>query len=312
MFDKAGIINILKPPGMTSFDAVNHLKYDLEADKAGHTGTLDPLAAGVLPICINRATKIIPFLPEDIKVYHCEILLGKTTDTLDREGKVVDTSDSWGHLSRMEVKDCLKEFQGEIEQIPPMYSAVKKDGRRLYELARNGREVERDPRTVKIYEIEIIDIELPILQIKVRCGSGTYIRSLARDLGKKLGCGGMLNFLIRTGSGPFKIENSLLLQEITECDKSEKQLISPSRPLNFPEAEIKPGAVKKAINGANLNLTDLKDDREKIFKKAEKYQSDDIKFIVRGPDGLFISISQLRDGDNFILKPKRVFNLEED
>ena len=207
-----GIINIYKERGFTSHDVVAKLRGILKQRKIGHTGTLDPDATGVLPICIGKGTKLCDFLTDKEKTYKAVMLLGKETDTQDISGVVVAENEV---LCNEElVVKAIKSFLGEYKQIPPMYSAIKQNGKKLYELAREGKEVERKPRNVNIISIDIEKIELPRVEFTVSCSKGTYIRTLCYDIGKILGCGACMESLIRTKSGNFKIENSLKLDEI--------------------------------------------------------------------------------------------------
>lgn len=210
-----GVINVLKPPGMTSHDGVNFMRRLLQIKKIGHSGTLDPAAAGVLPIFVGKATKAIEFFMDDDKEYIAEMRLGVTTDTGDLEGNVKDIRPI--KVTEFDLKEALRQFTGEISQVPPMYSAVRYKGRKLYELAREGIVVERKPRRVKIYSLDLIDYSCESAILKVTCSKGTYIRTLCEDIGKVLGCGACLSCLIRTSSGAFNIENSFTLEEIEQA-----------------------------------------------------------------------------------------------
>ncbi|ADL51535.1 tRNA pseudouridine(55) synthase TruB [Clostridium cellulovorans] len=208
-----GIINVYKPQGITSFDVVRSVKKITGQKKIGHTGTLDPLATGVLPICIGRATKLVDYIMNGRKTYIATLKLGVETDTYDREGEVLKTL-ATEHLSEAEVKEAINSFIGEIKQVPPMYSALKVQGKRLYELAREGKEVERNERSITIYDIKILEIKVPDIKFEVVCSKGTYIRSLCFDIGEKLKCGGAMWDLERTASSSFKKENSVTLEEL--------------------------------------------------------------------------------------------------
>lgn len=304
MSKKAGIINVFKPPGMTSFDVVDWLQKFPGVQKAGHTGTLDPRAAGVLPVCFNKATKIIQFLPRDKKEYRCLIELGIKTNTLDKEGEVLADSEL-PRLSREELEEILEKFRGEIEQLPPMYSAVKKDGKRLYELARSGEEVEREPREVTIKNLELIDFNPPCLTLDITCSPGTYIRSIARDIGEELDCGGILSFLIRNASGNFTLDSALTFPRIAEAEELDEIMIGLTEPLTYPELIVKKKEVEQAVNGNLLSEEAF----EEVFSESGPYEKDQ-RFIIRGPEGMFISISRLsEDETGRVFKPERVFNL---
>lgn len=210
-----GILNILKPPGMTSHDVVAYIRKVTGVKKVGHTGTLDPGAAGVLPICIGKSTKIVDYLMNDRKVYICEVKFGNKTDTYDKYGKFVYDSDkNTCNMQLNDIIDVLESFKGEITQKPPAYSAIKIDGKRAYDLAREGKDIEISTRKVTIYDIKILNFDPPYLMLKIECSKGTYIRSICNDIGDILKCGAYMNFLIRTGTGNFTIKNSCILDEI--------------------------------------------------------------------------------------------------
>ncbi len=214
-----GIINCYKPKGITSFDAVNKIKKLFKGTKVGHTGTLDPAACGVLPICIGKATKLVNYIMEGTKGYRVEMTLGVVTDTYDNKGKIIQTNSV--NLNENEIKNTIFSFVGDSMQIPPMYSALKINGKRLYELAREGKEVHREPRKITIYNINIISIDKNIVKFDVECSKGTYIRSLCYDIGVKLGCGAMMSSLERRFSGDFSVENSVPLENLSESNVQE-------------------------------------------------------------------------------------------
>jgi tRNA pseudouridine55 synthase len=208
-----GIINVYKEKGFTSHDVVAKLRGISGQRKMGHTGTLDPDAEGVLPVCLGRATKVCELLTDKDKTYRAVLLLGKTTDTEDTTGEVL-TETSTDHLTEEQVEEAIMSFVGEIEQIPPMYSAVKIEGKKLYEFAREGKTVERKARKVTIHSIEIIKMDLPKVEIDIRCSKGTYIRTLCHDIGEKLAVGGCMDSLLRTKVSIFEIENTMKLSEL--------------------------------------------------------------------------------------------------
>lgn len=210
-----GVVVLDKPEGCTSARALGRVKKALGAKKAGHTGTLDPFATGVLPVCLNEATKAIPYLGENTKEYEAEMMLGVSTDTMDRTGTVTAREDP-GRVERADVESVLGEFLGEIEQIPPMYSAAKVSGTKLYTLARRGREIERKPKPVTIEKIRLLDFSSPRAVFYVRCSRGTYVRTLASDAGERLGCGAHLRRLRRTSSGPFSIGDASSVEDVEE------------------------------------------------------------------------------------------------
>ena len=210
-----GFLNLHKPAGFTSHDCIAKLRKLLNTRKIGHGGTLDPAATGVLPIAVGKATRLLQFLPE-AKAYRARIRLGVVTDTDDLEGKVLQSVEKI-NVDSTQIVDCLNTFVGTIEQIPPIYSAIKKNGKKLYELARKGEKITVEPRTIQIYNIELIDIystEFYELEIDIKCSPGTYIRAIARDLGEMLGVGGTLASLIRTQSCGMDLNSSLTFEQI--------------------------------------------------------------------------------------------------
>lgn len=207
-----GIINVYKERDWTSHDVVAKLRGILKQKKIGHTGTLDPEAQGVLPVCLGRATKVCELLTDQTKTYQAVMLLGQTTDTQDTTGTV--QCERPVCCSEKEVRICIAGFVGEQEQIPPMYSALKVNGKKLYELARQGVEVERKARTITIASIRIDAVKLPEVTMTVTCSKGTYIRTLCHDIGERLGCGGCMKSLLRTQVGPFALSDSVKLEEI--------------------------------------------------------------------------------------------------
>ncbi len=213
MTELNGILVLNKPKGYTSHDAVNVIRRILGTRKVGHTGTLDPNAEGVLPICVGKSTKACDMITFSDKEYIAEVRLGVTTDTYDIWGSIVERKDADVDIESL--KSAIAHFTGDIDQIPPMYSAIKQNGKKLYELARQGIEIERKPRRVTIYECELLSFENEIFTIRVRCSKGTYIRSLCHDIGEYLGCGACMTSLVRTKSSVFDIEEALSFEEIS-------------------------------------------------------------------------------------------------
>ena len=209
-----GVLNIYKEAGFTSHDVVAKLRGILKQKKIGHTGTLDPDAEGVLPVCLGNATKLCGLLSDKEKTYEAVLLLGQTTDTQDVSGTVLGTAPVTA--GEEEIREAVLGFLGDYDQVPPMYSALKVGGKKLYELAREGKEVERKARRVRILALEIHGIRLPEVSFSVTCSSGTYIRTLCQDIGERLGCGGCMKSLLRTSVDRFRVEDSLRLSEIEE------------------------------------------------------------------------------------------------
>jgi tRNA pseudouridine55 synthase len=211
----SGILNVDKPPGITSHDVVDVVRRISGQRQVGHAGTLDPMATGVLLVCLGKATRVTEYLMAGAKRYRATVVLGAVTDTYDAEGQVL-SSGGKTDFSRQEIEAALAGFAGRIEQVPPMYSALKRDGQPLHRLARQGKTVEREPRTVEIHEITLLDWAAPTLIFEVACSSGTYVRSLAHDLGQRLGSGGHLASLVRLSSGRFTLEEATSLARLEE------------------------------------------------------------------------------------------------
>ena len=211
-------INCLKPPGMTSHDVVAFTRRILKTKKVGHTGTLDPSVAGVLPIAVGKATKAIEYLADD-KRYRCEALLGMVTDTQDLDGRIIENAKCLG-IRPEAITANLKSFVGTIQQVPPMYSAVKIKGQKLYQLARSGNHIDVPARTAIVKKIDVLEIKKNgsyyTILFDIICSKGTYIRTICHDLGQSLGCGGVMSFLVRTAAGPFQIIDSITIEEMEE------------------------------------------------------------------------------------------------
>lgn len=242
-----GIINILKPPGMTSHDAVSYIRRVFAMKKVGHAGTLDPAAAGVLPVFLGSATRLIEYSAEAAKSYRVEVTFGFETDTGDDTGKVTQTGPC-ELPARQRLEEVLATFIGTITQIPPVYSAIKVDGKKLYELARAGIAVEPKARQVHIYDIRILEVRQSTLLLDVDCSKGTYIRSLCQDIGRKLGCPAVMSFLVRTKVGDFTLEQAVSIEEIS--NKKEAIVL----PLDFavthlPLVKLSPSECKDLQQG---------------------------------------------------------------
>lgn len=245
-----GILNINKSTGCSSFDVVRKVKKIAGTKKVGHTGTLDPEASGVLPICIGRATKFVDYVMKDHKVYRANLKLGVVTDTYDREGTIIKTSIV--NKSEAEIIETIKSFVGNNQQIPPMYSALKINGQRLYTLARQGIILERQPREIDIFSIDILDISMPDVTFDVKCSKGTYIRSLCYDIGEKLSCGGAMWGLVRLSSGFFNIENSVKLEDLNQENIS-NYLISVEDALHtYPSVYFDSKYKNLLLNGVSI------------------------------------------------------------
>ena len=260
-----GILNIYKEKGYTSHDVVAKLRGITGQRKIGHTGTLDPEAEGVLPVCLGRATKVCDLLTDRDKTYEAVLLLGIRTDTQDVTGTVTDRGDIQG-ITREMVEQAAKKYVGEYDQIPPMYSALKVNGKKLYELAREGKTIERKARRVRIYELEILEEALPRVRLRVRCSKGTYIRTLCDDIGADLGCYGCREALLRTSVGPFALEEACRLEDVEAAVKAGElgKMLCPIDRLfaEYPAVQVKKGWEKLAYNGNGLKRSMTDGDRE--------------------------------------------------
>lgn len=282
-----GFLNIYKPIGLTSHDVVSRLRKLTKIKQIGHTGTLDPFAEGVLPICIGKSTRLIEYLADD-KEYLAFLQFGKSTDTYDKDGVVTSTSDK--KVTKQEILDILPKFQGEISQMPPIYSAIKVKGKKLYEYARKGQEVEIEPRKVYIENIELksFDFETQQAQILVKCSKGTYIRSIAHDIGQNLDAGAYLYKLIRTQAGKFRVENSKALDAFQTFEEVKKCLINPVEMLDYPRVMLSEDEYKKVLNGMYIhNKNDISDSQVVILIY------DDIIISVGQTDGKKILIKKV-------------------
>lgn len=269
-----GIINVYKEKGYTSFDVVAKMRGIFHQKKIGHTGTLDPDAEGVLPVCLGKATKVCDLLTDKDKEYRAVLLLGQKTDTQDISGKVIEKAAV--NLSEQEIVSVINSFVGEQEQIPPMYSALKVNGRKLYELAREGKEIERKPRKINVFSIVINEIKLPEITITVHCSKGTYIRTLCNDIGEKLGCYGCMKSLLRTRVAGFSLNDALKIDEIeniVKCsgEKKDNMIISvDSLFMDIPELYADSLAEKLIRNGNRIPVSVITNNIE--FFNDSKYR----------------------------------------
>ena len=291
-----GIINVYKEKGFTSHDVVAKLRGIVGQKKIGHTGTLDPDATGVLPVCLGKATKLCDLLTDKNKTYEAVLLLGKTTDTQDITGEVLEEK-STEALTEEKVREAIEGFIGDYEQIPPMYSALKVNGKKLYELAREGKVIERKARPVKILDIQILEVDLPKVRMEVSCSKGTYIRTLCHDIGEKLGCGGCMESLIRTRVSTFRIEDAKTLDEI-ETLKQEGKLAELLVPIDamfpyYPKITVKDDWKAFAKNGNPLDL--------KMLKEACG-QDEETQVRLYDESGKFIAIYQWKEKKYHIVK----------
>lgn len=267
------IVNIIKPTGMTSHDVVSVVRKILNTKKVGHTGTLDPDASGVLPICIGKATKVSELILNKDKSYICELTLGITTDTYDSSGEILERVDNFS-FTKEEIEKAFYTQRGHIDQLPPMYSALKVNGKRMCDLVRSGRadEINLKTRPVYIKELNILSIRDNKIMFYVKCSKGTYVRSICYDVGKVLGCGGHMSFLLRTSSGKFNLENGITLEELKEYNDNntlDKYLYDIDYVLtNFNKIKIHENAEKYYINGG---IIDERRFIEKDFNENDEF-----------------------------------------
>jgi tRNA pseudouridine55 synthase len=292
----SGLLLIDKPGGITSFAAVRRVRQVFQVKKVGHLGTLDPFATGLLPLALGEATKLAQFLMDEPKTYLATLKLGVETDTQDLTGQVTGESDSLP--SYEEVLRIAGTFVGEIDQVPPMYSAVHHQGERLYKLARRGEAVEAAPRKVMIHRLEIKDVALPLVTLKVECGKGTYVRTLAHDLGRALGCGAHLVGLTRLAVGPFRLEEALPLEVIEQTagpEQMQRRLI--------PMARCLPGL--KAVRVDGFQARRLAQGQTLPWPEQDPAEGEKVRVMA---DGSLVAVAAVRgQGAGQVLAPVRVF-----
>jgi tRNA pseudouridine55 synthase len=255
-----GILLCNKPYRMSSHDVINNLRRITGQKKIGHTGTLDPRATGLLVICMGRATKISQFLTDWDKTYEVEITLGQNSTTYDSEGLLDSPMQSVPELTEDDVENILSDFRGSIKQKVPIYSAVKVAGKRLYRWAREGRDVETPERTIDIKELVLLSIDLPVIKCKVRCSKGTYIRTLAHDIGNKIGCGGYLSKLCRVKTGEYDLANALTLKEVQhlfDAGSLKRHIIPIESVLEYPSIKVAEEFSSYIISGRSPQLKDI-------------------------------------------------------
>ncbi len=288
-----GIILLDKRLGVSSNKALQEIRRLFNANKAGHTGSLDPLATGLLPLCFGEATKVSALMLDDDKRYEVTIKLGVVTDTGDAEGVIIQTK-TVPQFVQHEIETCLKQFLGNQKQVPPMYSALKQNGQKLYELARQGKIVEREPRDITIYDLQLLNFQGDELHVDVRCSKGTYIRSLAEDIGQKLGCGATVTQLRRTQAGQFQLTdaktfeqlNAMTFEQLNAC------LLSVDKPLEkMPAVELNYDQAKAIMFGQSIDC-------------KENYLNDTVRLY---HEKHFLGLGEVQF--NAKIKPKKLFNL---
>ena len=330
-----GIILVNKPQNWTSHDCVAVVRRMTGIKRVGHTGTLDPMATGVLPVCIGTTTRIMDYLDLDYKTYVCTLKLGVTTDTEDIWGEVLTEDDSWKNITHQEMEDAVNCFLGDVEQIPPKYSALKVNGRKLYEYARSGQDVEIKSRRIHVKDIKINQFKEDGFMFTVVCSKGTYIRTICKDIGEKLGCGATMTNLARVASGVFKIEDAISMDQIKEMSKEEifAKLYDTDYPLvHFGKINLSKKATRDFVNGKSIKFLDdgfyLSEKvrvnipaEERKDEKTFRYERVDVldencKIVLESNhdemfniymEGKFIGVGKIADG---YLKSDKVFNVE--
>ncbi len=306
-----GILNVLKPAGMTSFDVIGYMRRITGQKKIGHAGTLDPSAVGVLPLCIGNATRALEFMIDKDKVYRAELTLGISTDTQDSSGTVL--SFNCVNVTENEIRKAIINFIGNIEQLPPMYSAIKIGGKKLYELARQGQTIERQSRTIHIFGLDVIRIwddkaifesegvtkEFAVKKVlmDIHCSKGTYIRTLCHDIGEKLGCGGHMSFLVRTRAGQYGIDNAFTMEEILQLSEN-KSLEGHLLPVEN---------IFEKYDSIELNKEELFKYNNGVWLEVEKNKYNNTLYRVYDNNN-FLGLGEVFEkGNSFYLKSKKFF-----
>lgn len=303
-----GIMNVYKEAGFTSHDVVAKLRGICKQKKIGHTGTLDPDAVGVLPVCLGSGTKLCDMLTGETKEYIARFRLGITTDTQDISGKLLEEKEVG--VSEEQVREMLSHFVGELQQIPPMYSALKVGGKKLYELAREGKEVERKARPVTIYELELLKAEHPEYEIRVTCSKGTYIRTLCHDVGQALSCGAVMTSLVRSRVGEFRLRDAKslsALQELADQGRLQEAVIPVEEMFHaLPAIQVSEGAQKALLNGNQLKQSEvlMKEEAGNTEKIPEEFPADQGEYRVYSSGGRFCAIYRYEGGRRFFTPVK--------
>ena len=305
-----GIINVYKKAGFTSHDVVAKLRGICKQKKIGHTGTLDPDAVGVLPVCLGSGTKLCDMLTGETKEYIAGFRRGIETATQDSSGKILEEKEAC--VSAEQVKEMLSHFVGELQQVPPMYSALKVGGKKLYELAREGKEVERKARPITIYELELLKAEHPEYEIRVVCSKGTYIRTLCHDIGQALSCGAVMTSLVRSRVGEFRLKDAKTLDELQElADQGRLQeAVIPVEEMfhALPAIQVSDGAQKALLNGNQLKRSEVlaKEEAGIIGKMLQGFPVDQGEYRVYSMDSSFCAIYRY-EGDRRLFTPVKMF-----
>lgn len=262
-----GIINVLKPPGMTSHDVITKIRHIYHIKKAGHAGTLDPDAAGVLPVFLGNATRLLEYASAERKCYRAEALLGVRTDTGDDSGTPVEEKTA-AHLTRAKLEQVLAQFRGQIMQVPPMYSALKVQGKKLYEYARQGQEIVREPRPIEIFRLQLVTYDPPYFTLDIECSKGTYIRTLLEDIAAAADTCACMTFLLRTGAGRYPLAEAFTLEEIAAAP--EKVLLSPETAVaHFPLLAVNPLQAYRITGGVRTTIKGMAEGTYRLYCGSE-------------------------------------------
>ena len=300
-----GVLIVDKPAGITSYDVVRELKPDMRGVKIGYLGTLDPLATGVLPILLGEGTKLAPFLETGRKVYEATLHLGVTTDSQDKEGRILATVDIGAcDLSPDRIEEVLHGFRGKITQLPPLYSALKHQGEPLYKLARRGEPVQKAPREVEIYELYVMEVDPPVIRLHVECSKGTYIRTLGHDMGEQLGCGAHLTALRRRQNGPFHLEDALSLADIKGLSKARKlteRIIPLPEAVGFlPSVAVGEDEARTISSGQAIQMEDPPPGAEEEGRMVR---------VLLNKGGGLVAVGKIqREDERCVVRPLRVFH----
>jgi tRNA pseudouridine55 synthase len=302
---KNGILLIDKPEGITSYDVIRKLKKIFKTRKIGHAGTLDPFATGLLITAIGKATRILEYISSENKTYEFEMILGKSTDSFDITGKIIEEKD-WSYVNEEILRETISEFTGDILQVPPVFSAKKMNGERLYEKARRGEIINIPPVKVKIYELSIEKIDFPLVKLKANVSKGTYIRSLVHDIGRKLGCGAVAKTLRRLSVGKFDVSKAIKLEDISYDTK----LLAIDEVVDFPKIYVKNDFIDSVFNGQSPKAENVA--RTENFKKGElvKIMSENSEFIGIGiakRNSSFIEKMKFLHPEEGVIKIKKIF-----
>lgn len=315
-----GIFNINKPAGITSRKVVDRISKLVRPAKAGHAGTLDPLATGVLVVCVGPATRLVPFIQDRPKTYRARFLLGRTSNTDDVDGEVTPSAVSGEDVTRERIESLLPRFVGTIQQVPPQYSAVHVKGQRAYKRARRGEAVDLPARTVEVYRLELLSFDFPEVELEIECGSGTYVRSIGRDLGERLGCGAVMSGLVRSRIGPFSLETAVELDVLGEGRMGAARLLLPAAMAvgHLPQYRLSVAELEAIAHGRGIVSrcpsppTPLRvgEGRNERTNGGTSHPTEETLVALLTPEGELAAVSQYRPADGMLLPRQVLFRAE--